>query len=237
MRCRLRVSADDTRIMAAVGRTFGQPAPVVLRVSAYGVEAWSMCPDTGRVEMDRPWMEISNSQGRMANVWEWGWSFSILNSISVDGFDNPEQGAAFWKCLAENAKALRSLVLTAHCVSHAAIGYLMEWLRGKDRIPIVGSQQSLAWPLLGRLALPLPAEYNYRYKKTRDDDAGPPMHHQVEFALDLVDALKAREVAGSEFGIQRLKCLSIRTPFDIPLDEDISRALSSVADDVVVENS
>ncbi|KAJ3537983.1 hypothetical protein NMY22_g5362 [Coprinellus aureogranulatus] len=230
VRCRLKVSANDARIMSTVKRTFGNPAPVALRTRANWVDAWDEHSDFGRMKRDQLWIEIRHSQGCMANLWEWGWSFANLCVISIGSFDNPGQGVAFWHFLAESAIALQSIIISARCVTRAAIECLMGWLSG--RVRIAGSQKLLAWPTLGQLFLSLPTEYEYT--RTRGDDDSPPGHHQVEFALDLVDALLARGIVGSELGVERLKLLRFKTPFEPPLDEDTFRLLSGVAEDVVV---
>ena len=62
----------------------------------------------------------------------------------------------------------------------------------------------------------------------------PPLHFKFEYALDLVDALKAREEVGSAFGVGPLDLLEFTTIFTRPMDEAIADTLSRGARRVMV---
>ena len=112
-------------------------------------------------------------------------------------------------------------------MSEAAIGALLESFRGSN----LRSAPIIPWASLQTLLSTLPQRIGYEYRRTRQDLTTPALHRQIEYALDLVDALKERE---SAVGATPLDTLEFSQPFDHPVDKDVVEMLNSGAAKVKV---
>lgn len=172
--------------------------------------------------------------------WEYsGWSFINLRVLivchaKVSSYDSQSDidakqavAARFWTFLADSAMSLEDIHITNFSASDAAIDTLTECLRGTKRGQ---GNPAMHWPSLQSLRLPLPVAPGYGdYKRKREDALTLPLHPQQEYALDLVHALKAREINGSAAGLRPLSLLGFTEPFDEPVGEDVLLVLHSVA--------
>ena len=84
---------------------------------------------------------------------------------------------------------------------------------------------------------PLPsALHGSMYKAHRNGAPSPPLHYEVEYALDLVDALRARVEAGSASSVEPLELLEFTTMFTQPPDDATAQILYGGAQRVTFDS-
>ncbi|KAJ3524586.1 hypothetical protein NMY22_g10933 [Coprinellus aureogranulatus] len=230
---------DGEHAAVLARRAFGgPPAPVVLKLHSTSGElraydSLSTSQDTSKDEPD-DWINIRwCNENLSARPWEWGWSFAHLRILELGGgLHNAERGDSkrFWTFLAENAVSLEILRITSYCVERVAIADFLQCLRGSRGTD--GSRQ-VPWPGLQELHSPLPSGDYGGYALAGRDDSTTRLHPEVAYALDLVDALKERELSGSRSGAQTLTELYFTADFSEPLDAEFARILSGAAAKVV----
>ncbi|KAJ3540126.1 hypothetical protein NMY22_g4434 [Coprinellus aureogranulatus] len=232
--CRTRTPRHTRDVMSSLKSAYGRLAPLVLEICSTLVEVWGdwQLPGylAGQLGSEDQWITVAGSTSASCTIWEWGWSFCSLRVLKITFLVNSlgVAGREFWRYLAENAPCLEE-IRTGQCLKSIP-GDFMECIRrGRG---VSGGTEVLLWPSLKKLCSPLPAKGDSGYVRVRDDVAMPPLHIQVEYALDLVAALKAREKAGPQAGVEPLKILTFTSPFSKesqPLNEETTCILHSGA--------
>ncbi|KAJ3540124.1 hypothetical protein NMY22_g4433 [Coprinellus aureogranulatus] len=221
---------DISHLLSAAKSAYGHLTPSALRISSSSVEAWENSPGNPHQLIDefdvkRRLIFVHEYRGyTMLSAQMWGWSFGDLRALDAEGEMYLGLTAEFWRFFANSAPALEVIRISALCGSAAAIGDFMKCLRGDNGstgAPMVN------WPCLKRLYSTLPTER--RFGRTPVDDSAL-LSDQLEYALNLVDALKGRERAGS--GAKPLELLAFTTPFFKPLDGETSRTMHGGAQEV-----
>ncbi|KAJ3540192.1 hypothetical protein NMY22_g4404 [Coprinellus aureogranulatus] len=152
----------------------------------------------------------------------------ILRAYDSLSTSQAERGDSkrFWTFLAENAVSLEILCITSYCVKRVAIADFLQCLRGSRGTD--GSRQ-VPWPALQELQSPLPSGDYGGYARAGRDDSTTQLHPEVAYAVDLVDALRERDMSGSGSGAKTLAELHFTEYFSEPLDAEFALILSSAA--------